>query len=182
MPPVSYAAVDPANMELTPCRVKFGGVDLGGTLGNVVVKPTIEKAEIKADQFGTSVLDRRVKGSKITVETILAEIKFKDNWMVAFPSLRDTTVLTDRVLDFVSKVGESDLAKADTLLLHPLSLPNSDESADFSAPLAVAEEVSEITYGPEAQQGLKVVWNLYLDTSQTPAFLARYGKESVVVP
>ena len=75
----SYATVTPGNMELTPCRVKFKGpgalsfVDLGGTLGNVNVKFKFEKADIKADQFGSTVLDRRVKGIMGTIETELAE-------------------------------------------------------------------------------------------------------------
>jgi len=177
----SFANVDPTKMALTPSRVSWNGIDLGGTINNVVVKPSVEKADIKADQFGTSVLDRRIKGSKITVETVLTETKNKDKWMVAFPSLRDATVGPDRVVDFLSKVGESDLAKAKPLLLHPLSLPDTDQSCDFYAWLAVAEEVSEITYGPEQQQGLKVVWNLYLDTSVQPARLARFGDKDIVV-
>ncbi len=176
----SYAAVTPANMELTPSRFKFGGVDLGGTLGNVAIKPVYEKAEIKADQFGSSVLDRRVKGVKITIETQLTEVKNKDNWMVVFPHLRDATS-GSRVLDFVSKVGESDLALAKELLIHPLSLADSDVSGDFFAWKATAEAASDYTLGPDGQTTLKVLFNLYLDTSVTPARLARLGDKDIVI-
>ncbi len=177
----SYAAVTPANMELSPCRVKFNDVDLGGTLGNVVVKPVYEKADIKADQFGSSVLDRRVKGLKVTVETQLAEVSLLDNWLVAFPHLRDTTVGSDRVLDFVSKIGESDLGLAKELLLHPLSREDGDTSHDLSFPLACSNAESEYMLGPEGQTVLKIVWNIYLDTSVTPARLARFGDKDVDV-
>lgn len=186
MPPVSFASVSPANMELTPCRVSFkkqGGsfVDLGGTLGNVVVKPKYDKADIKADQFGSSVLDRRVKGLMVTVETQISEVENKDNWMVVFPHLRDIVSGPDRVLDFISKVGESDLSLAGELLLHPLSKPDSDVSKDFYAWKATASAESEILFSPDGQMTLKIVWNLYLDTSVTPARLARFGNKDVVV-
>lgn len=177
----SYATVNPNSMELTPCRVTFKGVDLGGTLGNVAIKPVYEKAEIKADQFGTTVLNRKVKGVKLTIETQLAEVKNKDNWMAVFPNLRDTGSGAGRVVDFTSKVGSDDLSLAGPLLLHPLSLPDSDVTNDFSAPLAASAEESEYILSPEGQTVLKIVWNIYLDTSVTPAFLARFGNQAIVV-
>ena len=70
---VSQAVVTTTSMELTPARVTFDGVDLGGTLGNVVIKPVFAKnGEIKSDQTGSdTVLDRRVTGTSCTVETII---------------------------------------------------------------------------------------------------------------
>ena len=63
---LSNATVTTSNMFLSPMQVKFGPsgsqIDLGGTLGNVVVTPKYTKADIKADQSGTSIRDRRVSG------------------------------------------------------------------------------------------------------------------------
>ncbi len=168
-------------MELSPCRVKFKGVDLGGTLSSVSIKPVYKKSEIKADQFGDSPLDRRVSGLRLTIETELTEVKNKDNWLAVFPHLRDTGSGSGRVVDFVSRISQSDLDLAGALLLHPLSLADSDVSGDFSAPLACASAESEYILGPDKQTVLKIVWNIYLDTSVTPAFLARYGDQSIVV-
>src|SRR5215469_3955144 len=81
----SFAVVNPGNFKLTPCRVKFKGVDLGGTLGNVKVTVKDSLAELKADQYGKTIIDRRVSGFEATVETSIAENQAKSNWKVIFP-------------------------------------------------------------------------------------------------
>ena len=47
----TYPTVTPSNMFLSPVQVKFGPsgsqVDLGGTLGNVVITPKYTKADIE---------------------------------------------------------------------------------------------------------------------------------------
>lgn len=177
---VSFANVNGANMELTPARVTYGGVDLGGTLSNVKVSMSYGKADIKADQFGDTVLDRRVKELKITIETELAEVNVKDNWKVVFPNM-DLVGSGLKGGNWTSKVGESDLALAKTLLLHPLSLPNADLSRDFNIYKATAEGVSEITYSPSGQAKLKIKWNVYPDTSVVPARFMFYGDPSIGV-
>lgn len=91
MPPVSFGQIDTKNMELTPMKVKFKppgasvASDLGGTLDNVVISMGYKKADIKADQLGSTVLDRRVSGIDIKVTTSLAEIQNKDIWKIVFP-------------------------------------------------------------------------------------------------
>ena len=75
---MSYATVTTSNMELTPMRVTYNGVDLGGTLANVVISAKYAKSNILADQSGSTVRDRRVSGVEITVTTELSEIKNKD--------------------------------------------------------------------------------------------------------
>ena len=71
---VGSSAAKPQNIELTPMRVSWGGVDLGATAGNVNVSIKTEKAPIMADQYGKSHLDMRINGMNITVTTELLEI------------------------------------------------------------------------------------------------------------
>lgn len=183
--PISYATVTPTSMELTPMKVSFKGpgaltaVDLGGTLSNVVISTKYEKAEIKADQFGTTVLDRRVKGLVITVTTEIAEIKNKDVWEVVFPHATEI-LTTTKAVDFVSAVGDADLTNAGELTLHPLSLGAADFTGDYTFYKACSSAESEITYGPDNQARLKIVWNILPDTSVTPAKFYRYGDPAVV--
>jgi len=153
-------------MNLTPCQVLFNGVDLGGTLGEVKVHIQYKKAPIKADQYGDTVLDRRVSGIEISVETELAEIANKANWAAAFPHMAIVGSSTAGYL--YSKIGESDSSKAQTLILHPLSQASSDKSQDLKFYKAVAEAVSDFTYGSSKQMGLKVKWNILPDTSTSP--------------
>ena len=175
---VSYANVNPANLELTPMRVTFGGVDLGGTLGNVMVTPKYQKASLMADQYGKTVLDRRVSAVEITVTTELAEVLNKDNWKVVFPHAKEVTSGT-KLIQWVNAIGDSDLSHAQQLVLHPLSKVNADTTEDYTFYKACSSAESEITYSPEGQAKLKIVWNILPDTSVQPATFFIYGDPTV---
>lgn len=178
---VSYASVDATKMELTPMKVMFKApgaltaTDLGGTLGNVVVETKYEKADIKADQLGTTVLDRRVKGVVITVKTELAEIQNKNIWKIVFPHATLAGTAPADYVDFNSMVGDSDLVHAGELTLHPLSKAAADVDQDYTFYKACASAESSVTYGPEGQAKLAIVWNILPDTSVTPAQFYRFG-------
>jgi hypothetical protein len=176
--PVSFSNANPANMELSPCKVSFGGTELGGTVSNVKVAINFEKAEMKVDQLGNTVVDRRVSGLNIKIETVLSEISDKDKWKVAFPNAKKVGTGPYSVY-FESRVGESDIALALPLVLHPLSKADADKSSDMTFFKATAESVSEVVYSPTEQQGLKVVWNVYLDMGTTPARFAMYGDTAI---
>lgn len=174
---LSYATVDATKMELTPMQVKFkppgamSAIDVGGTLSNVVIETKYEKAEIKADQYGTTVLDRRVKGLMVTVTTELTEVQTKAIWKYVFPH---ATVGTDTV-DLVSAIGDGDLVNAGELTLHPLSKAPTDVDFDYTFFKACSSAETSVTYGPDQQARLKIVWNILPDTSVTPARFYRYG-------
>ena len=176
--PVSFANVNPSAMELTSCRVKLGGVDLGGTIGNVKVTMAFKKADIKADQFGDTVLDKRVSGVEYKVETVLSQINDPAIWKAAFPNLLKVGT-GPYAMYGISKIGESDLSLAQTLNLHPLSLSDSDLSGDFNFLKVTAESVSEVTFGPTEQQGLKVVFNVFPDMSAVPAKFMIHGDPAI---
>lgn len=187
---VSYANVNGAKMELTPMRVSYQSpgstafIDLGGTLSNVVVELKYEKAEIKADQFGTTVIDRRVKGFICTLTTELTEVQDKTQWSVVFPHslyIPGAGAPAD-VIEFNSAVGDGDLANAGVLLLHPLSKADADLDYDFTAFKACASAESSISYGPDGQAKLKIIWNVLPDTSTTPARFFMYGDRANVTP
>lgn len=171
---LSYATVDGSKMELTPMQVFFDGVDLGGTLSNIVIETKYEKAEIKADQLGTTVLDRRVKGLNVTVTTELTQVQDQDIWKIVFPHAEQEMTGTGAI-KFKSAVGDSDLANAKELVLHPLSKAAGDTSTNHTFWKACASAESTITYGPDKQATLKIVWNILPDTSVTPARFYQYG-------
>ena len=175
---VSYATVTTSSMELTPVRVKFDSVDLGGTLGNAVLTFKYTKADIKADQLGTTVLDRRVSGLEVSVTTEIAETQNKDNWKVVFP--HGTLIPTSTAaFDFNSAVGDGDLSNAKELKLHPLSQPDATVAYDYTFFKACASADSTLTLGPTEQARLKIVWNVLPDTSATPAKFCRYGDTTI---
>lgn len=176
---MSFATVTTSSMELTPMRVTFNSVDLGGTLGNVVLNFAYKKSSILADQSGSTVRDRRVSGLEISVTTELAEIKNKDIWKVVFPHATEITTGT-KAIDFKENMGDGDLANSHVLTLHPLSKPDADVSTDYTFFKAVASAESTITYGPNEQARLKIVWNILPDDSVQPNKFARFGDSALV--
>jgi hypothetical protein len=66
-------AFDPKNIRLGPCRVRWGGVDLGLTKGGVEVEVTTSTKEVVVDQFGDTPVDEYITGRKVTVKTPFAE-------------------------------------------------------------------------------------------------------------
>ena len=177
--PVSFSTLAPSQMELTPVRVTFKGIDLGGTKKNATVSIEAMKAEIKADQLGDTTIDRRVSGHKFTVTTEITEFRNKDNWKVVFPWMAEVVSGGNKAMYASSQIGRSDLADAGVLLLHPLSLPDADFSGDLKFYLAIAEGKSEIVYGPGEQITLKIVWNILPDTSVVPARFMFHGDTAI---
>lgn len=184
---VSYATIDASKMELTPMQIKFKGpgaasaIDLGGSLGGVTIDTKYEKAEIKADQMGTTVLDRRVKGVVVTVTAELAEIQNKDIWKIVFPHANLVVNGTNKAIEFQSMVGDSDLANAGELTLHPLSKGSADVTGDYLFFKACASAESSISATPDGQQKLKVVWTILPDTSVSPARFYIHGDPALAV-
>jgi hypothetical protein len=176
---MSYATITTGNLELTPMRVTYKGVDLGATLDNVVITPKISTSNINADQMGTTVIDRRVSGYDISITTSLAEVLLKDNWEVIFPyaSLIDSG--GNKQMYFDSQIGASALAAAGVLVLHPLSKTDSDLSGDYKFWKVTAQPESEITYSPTGQAKMKVTFQVYPDFTSAPARFFVYGDPSI---
>lgn len=175
-----------SEMELTPQQVKFKSnptdvapTDIGGTLDNVVITTKYGKAEIKADQLGNSVLDRRVNEITIQVTTSITQVQNKELLKILFPHADLVTDGSEFALDFKTKVGDSDQANAGELTLHPLSKDPADFSTDWTFYKACASAESEFAYGPNDQVKAKIVWNILPDTSVFPYRWARYGNPSL---
>lgn len=179
MSPLSFSSISPGQFELTPCRVTYKGVDLGATLSNVVVKVEEALSELKSDQLGSTIIDRKVSGFKVTIETELAETQLKDNWKVVFPAHKLVEQGGEQVVYFDSTVGASMRDLAGVLLLHPLSKADADKSSDILVWLATAEGKSDLSFSPTDQQKLKCVWHMYPDFSTLPPRFMIYGDPAV---
>ncbi len=157
-------------MELTPVKVYWTPhastteYNLGATLGNVKIQVATEKAEIKADQTGTTPLDRRISGHKYTVTTNLAQVNDFTVLPYIFPSA-SAIGSPASAIQWFNAVGHSDIAVAGKLRLHPMSQADSVESYDWTFYVACPTENSEITYSPTEQSQFKVEWAIYPDVS-----------------
>lgn len=175
---VSTSNVNPLNIPLTPMRVTFNGVDLGGTTNQCAIHIEQHMVDMKVDQFGSSVIDKVVAGAKFSVKLVLAEVKNKANWKVAFPSLHQVGTGPYAIYADM-QVGDHMLPKAAQLLLHPLENANSDLSEDYLFYKATAMQVSEVKYGPEHQTGLSVEFTVYPDTGTVPARYMLHGDPGI---
>lgn len=174
----SFAALTPGNFELTPCRVTYGGVDLGGT-DKVTVKIEEKLSPLVADQLGTTIIDQKVSGFKVTIETALDETQLKANWKVVFPAHKLVTSGPNSSFYFDSQIGQSMAALAKQLILHPLSRVDGDKSHDFVVYLATAMPTTDLEFSATSQQKLKVSFEMYPDFTTQPPRFCLYGDPAV---
>lgn len=185
-------AFNPNDMELTPAKVywKPNGAtaftDFGGTLGNVKVAIATEKSPIKADQTGTTPLDSRISGQKYTVTTKIAQTKdfLLASYVFPHAELLGTApydgLAPSAALLFNNQVGDSDLAVAGQLKLHPQDVADDDSSYDYLFYLACPTEASEMTFGPTEQSAFNIVWTVYPNTEVDGYPFFKYGNDAIV--
>ena len=168
-----------SDFDIGPCQVKFNSTDLGGTAGNVKVKFKYEKAQMMADQFGKTLLDRAISGMQCSVETEFLEVLNKTNFQKAFPGF-NLVGTTHKYLDMLNRVATRELAtNAAVLQLHPLVDDSTNADNEWYFWKAVPNEDSEYTFSPSEQAKLKISWDILLDTTVSPARLFRYGDHSL---
>ena len=165
--PFSNANVNTQKLDLGPCRVTYGGLDLGATLDNVTVNVKYNKAELKMDQTGTTIVDHRIAGLEIKVESNLAQVQDKNIWKKAFPTASLVTSGLNTAMLFDNKLGLSSYDGSQLLVLHPLNKADADKSLDYNFYKAYPSEESSIVFGPTEQQKLKIVWSIYPDVGQS---------------
>lgn len=178
---------NPNDMELTPAIVKWkphgstAVYDLGGTLSDIKINFAYEKADIKADQFGSTPLDKRVSGVKVSVVTEITQVNDFQEFGFIFPhaSVTGTApydgLAPSAAIVWNNTVGSSDLAVAGVLTLHPQNRASGDSSYDWTFFQASPTEISEITYSPTKQSVFKVEWTVFPDTSVNPARFFKFG-------
>lgn len=171
----SNASVNVLNIPLSPMRVKFNGVDLGGTTNDVSLAIKFKMANIEVDQLGDSVVDQVVSGIDYEIKLVLAEIKNKDNWKVAFPSMKEVVNGGVKSIYSDASIGDHMIAHAAQLLLHPLENLDSDLAEDYLFYKAVSTQSAEVKYGPKKQSGLSVTFMVLPDTSVQPARYMTHG-------
>lgn len=177
----SNSIITPPDIVLSPMRVTYNGVDLGGTEGGVTFSPKYDIADIMVDQYGKTKIDGVVSGEHFNVKFTLAETKNKSNWKVAFPhsKLVGSGGEGSESIYFDMQIGDKLSNHTAVLILHPLSAVDGDLSQDIMIYKAVALSASELKYGPDKQVGLAVEMEALPDTNVIPARFCLYGDPSI---
>jgi len=175
----SFSTIDPTKMIISPSRVTFDGLDLGGTSGNVTVTFGYKKSDVKADQIGDTILDRFNSGIDIKVTTEFLEVLDLSKVETLFPAATYISA-SPGALQFNSAITTRDSDNAKILILHPLFQDTASENKDWYFWKAVPTEESEFVMSPTEQSKLKIVWQILPDVSVTPYRFMRYGDKDLV--
>lgn len=175
----SSSNVTPANFLITPMRVKYNGVDLGGTEGGVEISAVTKTADIKSDQTGDEPISAVVMATTYEVKVTLSEVKKKDNWKVAFPFAKMVVSGPQKAIHLENVTGTDLLQYGQNLLLHPLQNDDTDLNEDFLFYKAVPVAAAQVKFEHGKQVGLQVTFKIYMDTSTTPARYVHFGDPAV---
>ncbi|MFH1558017.1 MAG: hypothetical protein ABII76_24700 [Pseudomonadota bacterium] len=151
-----------SKMELGASRLVFNTVDLGHTSGGVQIGWEQTKREVKADQYGDSLLDEIVVGEGATIKCSLREHGVA-NLQVIFPLARtngSSYVYLGEIPG--TKLGDD----AAELIIRPYA-SGSATTKDFTFYKAVVSEVGEMSRDNEGHAEWDVTFRAYLDTSRS---------------
>lgn len=147
------------NIELGYCEVTYNNVNLGLTKGGCVVTVTPNLHEITVDKYGTTPVDDRDLGYRVTATVPLAE-KTVANLKVAFPFGDES----GGKLKLGGKVGGS-IPKYE-LNLHPAEMVAGDKSRDVTIYKAASANEVAIGHTNEGERIIQVTFKGYIDTSR----------------
>jgi hypothetical protein len=158
-------ASDTKNVKLGVCKVKFDGVDLGYTKGGVEVSVTTETHKVMIDQFGKTPINEYVMGRQVTVKVPLAETTLT-NLVAIMPGatlITDGVDPTKKVVNVPTGIGTNLLDIAETLVLHPTGLPDSNKAEDFTVFKAATAGALQFAYKLEDERIFNVEFTGYPD-------------------
>ena len=174
----STANVTVTNIPLSPMRVTWGGVDIGGTTGDVTLTKKTLMSPIMVDQYGKTEVEYKVSGYQYSIKFTLAEVLNKANWKLIYPSDLYSSTGTG-IIATQMNIGDSMYSKAVPMILHPLEKPNGDLSEDYNMAKVISTQASEVKYGPEKQTGLAVEIHIFPNLGVSPPLFMTFGDPTI---
>lgn len=167
------------NLRIGDCDVIYKNIELGYTKGGITLTFEREFADLTADKFGTSALEKALTGSKLMAVVRLAEVT-KENLSKAIPEGRFDAAGSDSKLGFGRATGYLLRQHAGELRLHPRNKDVNDRSEDIYLHLAVSTEPIEMDYLVDEQRIVEVTFEALVDDSQPDGFkLGRIGDPDI---
>lgn len=165
---------DATNIKIGACSVTFNSVNLGHTKGGVEVTYAPEYADITADQFGNSPVDKALTGELMTVKVPLTETQVA-NLAVSIP-LGTETGATDGRVTVGKDAGARLSAVAHQLVLHPLVNSGTDYSDDIVLHKAVVHGEVVLPFMVDEQRVIEVEFVALIDTTKSAGnYLGHFG-------
>lgn len=166
---------DAANINLGVCSVSRNGVDLGHTIGGVIIRYAPEFHETKVDKFGNSVVEKFLIGERISAEFSLAEWTLS-NLLVA---IEQGTQVADDSVSIGSNAGKRSSAKAAHWVFHPIENAASVRDEDVGIYKGVVSNELEIAYNNEGERVLPVVVDGLIDENRSDGNMLAFIGDSI---
>lgn len=168
---------DVTKVKVGTCDVTANGVNLGHTKGGCEVNYEPSYHDISVDEFGETVVNKKLLGEKFSVKVPLAEYTLA-NLAVAIPN---SGIITNAVtpakqrLQFGSKAGKDMLAKAVAWLFHPKDM-GASVAFDINIPKGIVTNQVTISHVNDGERIIEVTVEALLDeTKADGAYLASIG-------
>jgi hypothetical protein len=167
-----------SNYKIGAAQVLWNSVDLGATKGGVEISIEQMQTEIKADQFGETIVDEVVVGKKAIVKTPLYQTDLAQLAKVFSGFTVDGT--TNKRVDFDLDIGDALLGQAQALVVKRMSnetTPATSEHEWYYFYKAVPVGPLTEKYSWDGQAVYEVEWHIFPDSANSYA-LGRRGYET----
>jgi len=154
---------DVTNVQVGVCDVSFNGVDLGHTLGGVVVSYEPEYKDVTVDAYGNTPVEKYLIGEKLTAKVPLAEFTVA-NLRNAMPQATFAGAANARIT-LGAKSGKSALADAYQLVLHPSREGTRRHDVVFYK--AYVDSAIELSHTKEDEKVIEVTFVALVDETKT---------------
>lgn len=119
-----------------PCRLTYGGIDIGHTLDGVELTVDRKTAGVFVDRYGESPVDYVITGTTAKAKFKLAQWNNR-TWDIALPEGQNTDVAVLDQTGFGTDAGYSLRGDAKQLVIHPLKYAVGDQSHDVTLYLCI---------------------------------------------
>lgn len=153
---------DTSNVQMGTCDVEFNGVDLGHTFGGVEVTYEAQYADYMVDLYGDTVVEKRLKGERLTAKVPLAEYTIV-NLRNAIPQSQFAGAANARIT-IGAKAGKLATDDAARLVLHPSQ--EGTRRHDIVFHQAYVSAVEPIAHTNDDEKVLMVTFEALLDESK----------------
>jgi len=154
---------DVTNVQVGVCDVSYNGVDLGHTLGGVVVSYEPEYKDVTVDAYGNTPVEKYLIGEKLTAKIPLAEYTVA-NLRNAMPQASFAGAANARIT-LGAKAGKSAVADAYQLVLHPSREGTRRHDVVFYK--AYVDSAVELNHTKEDEKIIEVTFVALVDESKS---------------
>lgn len=166
---------DVRNIQLGVCSVKRNGVDLGHTMGGVVIMYKPKFHDTKVDQYGDTIVQQFLVGEELGAKFALAETTLA-NYQVA---VSQSTAVADDSISIGSNAGKKQSDKAAAWVFHPVANASTNYNDDWTIYKGVVSNDLEIEHTNDGEKKLNIEVTGMVDEGRSDGNLLGFFGDSI---